>query len=117
VAADPLGQIDGGGRGPSLEKLFDAFVDEPQPGLEVEDCLADHRKAEMPGLDEPGVHRTNGNLVDARSLDRTERIRAVGVAEARSGPGVTPHRVPALWPVEVADESAGEWVVVDVDAV
>ena len=52
--------------------------------LEPKHLFADDLEAEMARLDDPGVHRTDGNLVDAVALDAHERIRVVG----RTSPSV-----------------------------
>ena len=59
VAADPFGQLERVLRGAALEEFLDAAVHEPQPGLELEDGLADDGETEMPGLDHAGVHRAD----------------------------------------------------------
>ena len=76
------------GRGPALEELLDAAVDEPQPGLQLQDGLADDGEPEVAGLDQPGVHRADRDLVHARRLRPAERERAVDVAERRWVAGV-----------------------------
>ena len=88
VAADPFGQLEPVGGPAALEELLDAAVDEPQPGLEPEDGLADDGEAEVAGLDHAGVDRADRDLVDARALDGPERVRTVDVAERRAGAGV-----------------------------
>jgi hypothetical protein len=55
-------------------------VDEPEPRLHPQDCLADHPEAEVPGLNQPGMHWTDGHLVDTGSLNRHERELA-GIAD------------------------------------
>ena len=41
-----------------------------QPWVHCEDALADDVKAEVPGLDDPGVDRADSDLVDAVAGDR-----------------------------------------------
>jgi hypothetical protein len=106
VAADALGQWQAGGGGTAFEEFLNAFVDEPQAGLEFEDGLADDGEAEVAGFDKAGVHRADRDLVDAGSFHGQEREGALGVAEARWWAGVGAHRVPAAGPVVVADQPA-----------
>jgi hypothetical protein len=75
VPGDPLGDLEAGDDVFTLEEFFDPFVDEPEPGLHAQDGLAHDPEAEVAGLDEPGVHRTDRDLVDAGALDRDERER------------------------------------------
>ena len=97
VAADPLRQFDAlRGRAP-LEQLLDPAVQEPQPGLHLQDGLADHREPEVAGLDEARVDGSDRDLVDAVTLDRDERV-GVGIGvEPGSGVGIAAHRVVAEW--------------------
>ena len=69
-----------------------------------------------PGFDHAGVHRADRDLVHPGALDGAERVRAVDVAERRRVAGVAAHRVPAAGPVEVADQPAGQRVIVRDDA-
>ena len=93
------------GRVLSLEESLDALVDEPQAGLHPQDGLPHHPEAEVPRLDEAGVHRADGDLVDAGALDRDEGERARVVDHRWRGAGVVAHRVPALRPVLVQDQA------------
>ena len=104
VAADPFGELDAIGGGAALEELLDAAVDEPQPGLELEDGLADDGEAEVAGLDEAGVDRADRDLVDARPFDGEERVATRRRSKSGGSAGVAAHRVPVLGPVGVADE-------------
>ena len=110
VAADAFGERRRLGGRASFEEFLDSAVDEPQPGLELEDGLADDGEPEMAGFDQPGVDRPDGDLVDAGALDRQEREGVVG-GERRRRTGVVAHRIPALGPVRVADEPAGQRMV------
>ena len=112
VTGDPFRQFDTGGGGAALEQPLDALVDEPQPGLDVQDGLADDREAEVARLDDAGVHRTDGDLVDARAFHGEEGVRLGLVVECRWGTGIVPHRVPALGPVLV-EHQAGRLMMAD----
>ena len=57
-----------------LESLFDALVNVTQPLLEAQDFLADDLEAEVSGLDDAGVHRSDGNLVHSVACDPDERV-------------------------------------------
>ena len=52
-------------------------------------------KRKWPGSMRPGVHGSDGDLVDARSLDGEER-KSARRSEFRRRPGVVEHRVPVL---------------------
>src|SRR5699024_1134366 len=84
------------------------LMHEPEARLKVQDGLADHRKAEVPRFDHPGMNRADRDLIHPVSLDRAKRIRAVDVAELGRVPGVLQHRVPAFRPMKVSNQPAGE---------
>ena len=117
VAADPLGQLDALRGGAALEELLDAAVQEPQPGLDLQDGLADDGEPEVAGFDEPGVDRADGDLVDAVAFDGDERVGADVGAEPGGGVGVVAHRVVPGGPVAVPDQSLGQRVAVGADPV
>ena len=75
---------------------LDALVDVAEPLLEPHDGLAVGGEAEMPGLDDAGMHRADRDLVQALALGRQERDRraaASGAAlAARRADGSTPQR-------------------------
>ena len=56
------------------EALLDSLVRVAEPLLEPQHLLADDREAEMPGLDDAGVHRADRDLVDAVAGDANEGI-------------------------------------------
>lgn len=74
VTGDSFCEFDTAVRVATFEEPFDAFVDEPQAGLHVEDGFADDREAEVAGFDDAGVHWADGDLVDAGSFDGEERV-------------------------------------------
>ena len=57
-----------------LEALLDALVHVAQPLLEPQHLLADDLEAEVAGLDDAGVHGSDGDLVHAVAFDAHERI-------------------------------------------
>ena len=116
VAGDPLRQVDAVVGVLALEEPLDALVDEPQTRLHLQDRLAHHREAEVAGLDEPGMHRADGDLVDARALHLDERVRAGVVHHGGRGTRVVAHRVPALGPVLVQHQASQERVADGDDA-
>ena len=116
VAGDPLRQLDTFQRVPAFEESFDSFVDEPESSFDVEDGLANHGEPEVSGLDDTGVDRPDGNLIDAGSFNPEERIGLVFVGEWRWIPGVVAHGMPALGPVLVQDEARGSWMTDGFDA-
>ena len=67
----------------------------------MQHLLAGALEAEMPGLDDPGVHRAHRHLVDLAALDLEElahrRARAV-IAAHRLQPGMTPRHQAVLLP-------------------
>src|SRR5438552_4068179 len=66
-----------------FEAFLDAFMRVPEALFQPQDALADHREAEMPGLDDAGMHRTDGDLVHPLALDRNEGIAWIARREAR----------------------------------
>jgi hypothetical protein len=73
VTADAFGEIGGPGCGTALEEFFQAAVHEPQPHLEPQHGLADNGEPEMAGLDQPGVHRPDRDLIHPGAFDGDER--------------------------------------------
>ncbi len=65
------------------EAPVDSLVRIAQARFETQDFLADDREAEMPGLDDPGVDRSHGDLVDAVALDPHEGVVVGRVLAAR----------------------------------
>ena len=61
------------------EALLDALVHVAKPLLELEDLLADHGEAEVSGLDDAGVHRSDRDFVHAVARDAHEPV-LVGAA-------------------------------------
>ncbi len=104
VARDPFGELDPTLEAATLEESLDALVHEPQPGLHVEDRLADDRETEVAGFDDTGVHRADGDLVHTRTLDGQERIRRRLLFERGRRTGVVTHRMPAAGPVLMQDQ-------------
>ncbi len=112
---DPLSDLEAGGDVFSLAQPFDPLVDEPQPGLHPQDGLPHHPEAEMPGLDEPGVHRSDRDLVHTGAFDRDERERS-GVGDHRGDVARSvAHRMPALRPVLMEHQAPGLGVVDGLD--
>ena len=69
----------------ALDQLLEPAMHEEEPGVEVEDALADRREAEVAGLDDAGVDRADRELVDALAVDleRDEVALGVGWPDAR----------------------------------
>ena len=83
VAGDALGQRHPFLRRAPLEQLLRALVGEVEADLQVDHRFADHAEAEMPRLDDAGMHRADGDLVDALAADRQEGERRAVVRERR----------------------------------
>jgi hypothetical protein len=84
----------------ALESLFGALVDVEQAQLQVQDGLAGDAESEMPGLDDTGVDRSDGNLEDAFTGDGPERVEVAGHSgHAFVGGEVLSQRPGALGPV------------------
>src|SRR5437763_948638 len=66
-----------------FQPFLDAFMRVPKALFQPQAALADHREAEMPGLDDAGMHRTDGDLVHPLALDRNEGIAWIARREAR----------------------------------
>lgn len=75
------------------------------------------RAAGEAGFDEPGVHRPDGDFVDAVAGDFQEGAGPFLLAEGGRFPGVWVHGVPTLGPVEVPYQAAGQRVIQGNDAV
>jgi len=111
VPADAFGQLDRLPRVAAGEEFFDSFVDEPEPGLEVENGLADHGEPEVAGFDQAGMHRADRDLVHPGALHRPEGIGPVDVPERGRVTGVGQHRVPAAgqWKCRTRRRGSGWW--------
>ncbi len=57
-----------------LEALFDPLVHVPEALLEAQHLFADDLEAEMSRLDDAGVHRPDGDLVNAVAFDADECV-------------------------------------------
>src|SRR6266403_468226 len=66
-----------------LEAFLDAFMRVAKTFFVLQDALADHREAEMPGLDDAGMHRTDRDLVHPLALYRNEGVAWIARREAR----------------------------------
>jgi hypothetical protein len=76
-AAGALGEGETLGELPPLGGALQSAVLVEEARVEVEDALADHVEAEVPGLDHAGMNRANGYLVDPLPLDRNGPARGV----------------------------------------
>src|SRR5437667_3689440 len=115
VARDPFCQLHASGRIASFEELLGALVREIQTCLHVDDGLAHHVEAEVPGLDDARVHGADRNLVDAFAADggKEKRLPLVGWrVDAR----VLAQRVFPFGPEAVFDERALMRMTDDADA-
>src|SRR5439155_20440164 len=63
VAGDRLREMDASLVGPAAHRLFDAAVLVAEHDFQMEDALAVTVEAKMPGLDDPGMHRANRDLM------------------------------------------------------
>src|SRR5438445_4485799 len=99
VPGDPLGERRRLVERKRLEELLRALVDEAESRLEIHDRLSLDAEAKVPGLDDAGVDRPDGDLEDALTLDMTERKRLARIDEVRARRRVAPQRVIALRPV------------------
>src|SRR5207302_2531123 len=106
VAADAPGEARAFFERHSFEALLDPLVRVTEPLLQPQDLLADDREAEMPRLDDAGMHRTDRNLVHAFSLDPDERIAVVGLRKAARATDVLAQRERALGPCAMAQPFA-----------
>src|SRR5262249_61445656 len=98
VAGDPLGQLRCARERQGFEQLLSAFVHEPEASLEVDDRFALDREAKVPGLDDAGVHRSNGDFEDAWPLDATKRKWTAVIDDIGARHGVTAERMIAVGP-------------------
>ena len=83
VPGDPAGEP-----GESLgiaadRRLLDALVDVAEALLEPQDLFAHRVEAEVPGLDDAGVHRPHGDLEDPAAVHPREGVVGVGGRGAR----------------------------------
>ncbi len=74
VARYAPGELDGALKIGSDHEPLDALVGVSQPLLQPDHGLAAGGKAEMSGLDDPRVHRTDRNLMQAVAFRRQEAI-------------------------------------------
>ncbi len=93
------------GRAP-LEELLGALVGEVQSRLHVDDRLAHDAEAEVPGLDDPGVHGSDRDLVHPLPADLGEWERAPVVGELARDRVLAEREVVGR-PEAVADERPG----------
>ena len=75
VAADAARQLGAARQIGARHQRVDALVDVAEPLLQPRDGLAGGVKAEMAGFDDAGVHRPDGNLVQARAFRGEKRVR------------------------------------------
>ncbi len=74
IAGDRLRHEDGVGPAPGLQQALDSAVLVAQHDLQEQHLLAVRLEPEMPGLDDAGVHRPDGHLVDFLTLELEERV-------------------------------------------
>ena len=82
IARDAAGEPGGAVEVGALHQAVDALVDVAEPLFEPHDRLAIGGEAEMPGLDDAGMHRPDRDLVQALALDREEGYAAAGASPA-----------------------------------
>jgi hypothetical protein len=82
VAGDGLGEMDGVLMGPAAQRLLDAAVLVAERDFEMQHALAVAAEAEMPRLDDAGMHRPDRDLVDLLAAD-PEEIDAADLGPAR----------------------------------
>src|SRR5512133_2684594 len=112
IARGATGQSRGLVDGRARHQALDALVDVTEALFQPHDGLAIGGEAEMPRLDDAGMNRTDGDLVQVFSLGRQERVRRtlrrrhaalpervlhIPEAEVEPGPGVgQPYRQDAV---------------------
>ena len=74
VARDAPGQPAGVQRRQLRHAMLDALVRVAQALLQTQHFLPHHREAEMAGLDDAGMHRAHGNLMDAVAVHMHKRV-------------------------------------------
>ena len=74
IAGNPRRELVTFEQGHFGEASLDALVHVAQAFFESEHFFANHGEAEMTGFDDAGVHRADGNLVNAFASDTYERI-------------------------------------------
>ena len=93
IAGDRLGEMDASLVRAAAQRRLDAAMLVAERDFEMEDALAVAIEAEMPGLDDPGMHRADRDLVDLRAGDLEEidvlDRRAAAREPHRLEPGVT----------------------------
>ncbi len=86
VAGHAAGELGGMRELGAGHQALDALVDVAQPFLQAHHRLAVGGEAEMPGLDDAGMDRTDRDLVQALALDRQEGIRSPAPASVCASP-------------------------------
>src|SRR4029079_6328364 len=112
AAAQPRGLVEGSARYQAL----DALVNVAEPLFQPHDRLAIGGEAEMPGLDNAGMNRTDRDLVEILALGRQEGIRharrwsvaalpegVLNIPETEIEPGPGIGQADRLNAIEVAD--------------
>src|SRR5581483_5270447 len=97
--------------------LLDAAMRVEEARLELQDDLPDAAEAEVAGLDDPGMDRTDGHLHHALAPDaghRLVRVRHAGHRARRVE--VLPQRVEATRPIVVQHEAPGIGMALGLDA-
>src|SRR5204863_2390410 len=90
VTGNRLGEIQAAPVGPAAQRPFDAAMLVAKRDFEMDHPLAMAVEAEMPGLNDTGMHRADRHLVDLRTGDR-EELRVTNDWPARREPhGVQP---------------------------
>ena len=77
VAGDRLGQEQAVAPRELLEALLDALVDVEEPELQVQHRFSGHPEAEVPRLDDAGMHGPDRHLEHPFAKHRAERVRVV----------------------------------------
>ena len=77
-----------------------------EPLLEPQHALADHREAEVPGLDDAGVHRPDRDLVHAVAFDRDEGVARIAWDKGGVGGNVAPQRMRIVTPCAMPKPAA-----------
>ncbi len=115
--ADAAGALDdrqGFAEGSAFNQPLDAAMRVEEPGVEMEHRLAHRREAEVAGLDDAGVDRADGQLVDAVAVGH-ERFDAPRYRAAAGGPdGLRVRRRrrrgPRVRPTERRERRCDRWV-------
>ena len=88
IAGDRLGEMDASLVGTAAHRRLDAAMLIAERDFKMEHALAVTIEAEMPGLDDPGMHRADRHLVDLGPGDLEE----IDILDGRS-PAREPHRL------------------------